>query len=220
MTLADAIRMAYYVQQINLDSIKRGVINEPDQVTSSFSASGEYILLPDMKAVDALRDQVFDTAVAQAPAAPAPQAPAPQAGNDKQAVVSPQQEEPTAEPQPAASPTPAPTPTIELPPQDAAKAEKAQVIVLNGTSIPGLAARTHEFLMLKGMRVIQEGNADNLVDYTELRVSANKPATVAYIASLLNVPASRIFNQNADPNMPADIVVIIGTDWAQKNTMP
>ena len=217
MTLQDAVRMAYYVQQINVANIRHGVINEPDQVTASFSNSGEYILQPDMQAVMALRNQTFSTQP-QVPTPPVPLTPdASTAGNNQAAAP---QVQPTAAPLPTLKPMPSLTPTIQLSAQDAAKAEKAQVIVLNGTLVKGMAARTHEYLMLKGIRVIKDGNADNPVDTTELRVSANKPATVAYLASLLNIDPSRIFNQNADPNTPADIVVIVGTDWANKNNMP
>jgi polyisoprenyl-teichoic acid--peptidoglycan teichoic acid transferase len=218
MSLQDAIRMAYYVQQIQMENIRHGVINEPDQVTASFSFSGEYILVPDMQAVMALRDETFGT-TPRIPTPPVPLTPNPPADESQAAAVDAPQDQPTAEP-PVVQPLPTEIPIVQLSPQDAAKAEKAQVIVLNGTSIPGLAGRTHEYLMLKGMRVVKDGNADNPVDYTELRVSANKPDTVAYIASLLNVPASRIFNQSADPNLPADIVVIIGSDWAENNNMP
>ena len=222
MTLQDAIRMAYYVQQINLSNVRHGVINEPDQVTASFSNSGEYILLPDMQAVNALRDQVFNTAP-QVPTPPVPlgqNAPESNTDSSNTNAAAPAQDLPTAEPLPTLPPIVTLTPTLQLSPQDAAKAEKAQVAVFNGTSIPGLAARTHEYLMLKGIRVTQEGNSDNQVDYTELRVTANKPATVTYLADLLHVSPSRIFNQNADPNTPADIIIILGTDWAGKNEMP
>jgi LCP family protein required for cell wall assembly len=220
MTLADAIRMAYYVQQINVDNVRHGVINEPDQVTASFDTLGEYILVPDMAAVNALRDQVFGVN----PQVPTPPAPLDQSiplAAAPQAQAAPAQEEqPTEIPQPTVKPVPTLTPTTPLSPQDAAKAEKAQIIVLNATSTAGLAAQTHEYLMLRGMRVIKDGNADNPVDVTELRVAANKPATVAYLADLLHVPASRIFNQNADASTPADIIIILGADWAAKNDMP
>ena len=220
MTLQDVVRLSLMVQEINMDNIHRGVLNEPDQLTQSMSWEGEYILLPDMPAVLALRNEVFgslpETSTSTASnliSTPAQAADAPVAE-----VPVPVQEEPVSVPESINLPTE--EPAITLSPQDSAKAEKAQIIIYNGTAVVGLAARTHEYLMLKGMRVIKEANADNKLDYTEIRVSSNYPATVNYLADLLKVPASRIFSQNADPDNPADIVIILGTDWANNNDMP
>ena len=218
MTLQDAIRMGIIVQQIKMENIQRGVINEPDQVTASMSWAGEYILLPDMDAVFDLRNQVFGK-VATLPT-PSAAKPNPNAAKNEANPGENAAQQPAANTPPTPEPVPTQTPAITLSPQDAAKAEKAQVIVYNGTEIPGLAARTHEFLMLKGIRVAKEANADNKVDYTEIRVSSDKQATVRYLADLLKVSPSRIFDQSADPNDPADIVVILGSDWAVNNNMP
>ena len=216
MSLQDAVRMGWAVQQIKIEDIHRGVIQEPEQATASMNNLGQYILVPDMEQIALLRDQVFGTAPMQETPQVAIQEPA--AENAVDLPV-----EDSFEPAPTEiieEPTPIPTPEPPKDPREAAKAERANVVILNGTNVVGLAARTHEFLMLKGIKVVQEGNSENKLDFTELRVSANKPDTISYLADLLNVPANRIFNQEADADTQADIIIILGSNWANENPMP
>ncbi|MCE1252130.1 MAG: LCP family protein [Anaerolineae bacterium] len=221
MSLQDAVRMAWAVQQIKIDDIHRGVIQEPDQATATLNIVGQYVLIPDMEQIAVLRDQVFSSA----PLEPTPQVAQadPAAGDTPEDVPvdSPVEEvlEPTAT-EVIEEPTPIPTPEPPKDPREAAKAERANVVILNGTSVVGLAARTHEFLMLKGIKVVEEGNSDNKLAYTELYVSTDKPDTISYLADLLKIPANRIFNQSASPDSQADITIILGSDWANENPMP
>jgi LCP family protein required for cell wall assembly len=98
------------------------------------------------------------------------------------------------------------------------KAEGARVAVLNGSSIPGLAAQTTEYLTSQGVNVVQTGNADNVSSTTEVIFHSGKPYTVKFLVDLMQINPFRVrhFFDLADP---ADIVIILGDDWAINNPM-
>jgi LCP family protein required for cell wall assembly len=68
LTILQAIRMAWIVQQVPPENIKQGVIG-PDQVTQTYSYDGQDILVPISDAIRSLRDEIFSTTGAIAPAA-------------------------------------------------------------------------------------------------------------------------------------------------------
>lgn len=68
LNLKDTISLAWTVAQIPRENIKKGIIG-PNEVTMSVSPDGMDILLPDMDAIRAVRDQVFATTSGVAPAA-------------------------------------------------------------------------------------------------------------------------------------------------------
>jgi len=102
---------------------------------------------------------------------------------------------------------------------DFAKQEAANIQVLNGSSVEGLAGRTSEYLRNQGLNVANEANADQAYASSSIIVYTGKPYTLAYLSGFLGIPTSRIFNR-FDPNSQVDIAVIIGDDWAQNNKLP
>ena len=68
LTLKETISLAWTVAQIPRENIKRGLIG-PDQTTRTFSADGLDILLPNIEAVRAVRDQVFSITSGTSPVA-------------------------------------------------------------------------------------------------------------------------------------------------------
>jgi LCP family protein required for cell wall assembly len=98
------------------------------------------------------------------------------------------------------------------------KAEGARVSVLNASSVPGLAAQTTEYLASQGVNVVQTGNADNVSSTTEVIFHSGKPYTVKFLVDLMQINPFRVrhFFDLADP---ADIVIILGDDWAINNPM-
>lgn len=68
LNLKETISLAWTVAQIPRENIKRGIIG-PNEVSISVSPDGMDILLPDMDAVRAVRDQVFATTAGVAPIA-------------------------------------------------------------------------------------------------------------------------------------------------------
>jgi polyisoprenyl-teichoic acid--peptidoglycan teichoic acid transferase len=93
------------------------------------------------------------------------------------------------------------------------QAENAPIYVYNGTDIGGLAAKTQEWLIGKGVRVAgldndptHGGKPTEIRDYGGLA-----PNTARYLAQLLGVPADRI-KPGADGLIPSGIVIVIGPD--------
>ncbi len=91
------------------------------------------------------------------------------------------------------------------------QAEAAQVEVLNGAGVEGLARSTSEWLQTQGVTVVNFDTADRsdypatvIVDYT------GKPYTTRWLAKTFNVV--NVVN-GADPNSPVDVRVILGQDW-------
>jgi LCP family protein required for cell wall assembly len=99
------------------------------------------------------------------------------------------------------------------------QAEQARVIVQNGTGQDGLASRMSEYLRNQGVNVIQEGNADQMYGQMSLIDYTGKPYTLAYLAKTMNISTSHIFSRY-DPNSPADVAVVIGTDWQNNVELP
>ena len=98
-------------------------------------------------------------------------------------------------------------------------AENARIIVLNGSSTAGLAASTADYLKSLGFNSVETGNAENYATYTEITFYTGKPYTVKYLVEMMNISEFRI-KHVLDPTRGADIVIILGDDWALSNPMP
>jgi LCP family protein required for cell wall assembly len=99
------------------------------------------------------------------------------------------------------------------------KAENARVRVLNGSSVPGLAARTEAYLKSQGVNVVETGNAEAATPSTSITFYTGKPYTLKYLVDLMKINQFRI-RHTFDPAASADIALIVGDDWAQTNSMP
>ena len=100
-----------------------------------------------------------------------------------------------------------------------ATAESARISIQNGTSDPALAQRTAEYLRGQGMNIVEETNADQVYYNSSILILNGKPYTASYMAQLMSVQSSNIYNQY-QPDSYADIVVILGQDWAGNNPLP
>ena len=91
--------------------------------------------------------------------------------------------------------------------------EGAKVEVLNGTTATSLAAETASFLQSQGIAEVTYGNATDGVTHQETIIynSTGKDYTAGFIASLLNLPTSRIQRKEI-PTGSVDILVILGQD--------
>ena len=99
------------------------------------------------------------------------------------------------------------------------KDENARVTVMNGSSVSGLAARTVDYLKSQGINVVETGNASQVSPTTQITFYNGKPYTLKFLVDLMKINKFRIRFAN-DPAVSADIVIILGDDWAQTNTMP
>jgi hypothetical protein len=99
------------------------------------------------------------------------------------------------------------------------KSEKARLAVRNGTATAGLAKDSSDYFTKQGLDVVDQSNADQTYATSLIYVYNSKPYTVRYLADLMKVPDSRIFNK-FNPDSKFDVEVILGVDWAYKNPLP
>jgi hypothetical protein len=196
MNLQQAIQLAWLGQEVKVDNIKHIVLDH-DVMTDSWSPQGWSIELPDMTKVRQLRDEIFTAT----PVVSAPQATDTSAANN-----------PTGQ-----TTSPSPVQSGDVVAQ--AKNEGAKIIVENGTEVVGLAGRTSDYLKSNGMVILDTSDAQGDYAQTTLINCTGKAETIAYLAQLMNVDASRILSQ-ASTNGQADVIVIVGQDWANHNPMP
>jgi LCP family protein required for cell wall assembly len=97
--------------------------------------------------------------------------------------------------------------------------EKSRISVQNGTQSAGLATQTSEYLKSMKLNVVEEKNADQTYDSSMIIIYTGKPYTIKYLADLMKIPSSHIFNR-FNPDSQVDVAVIVGNDWANKNPMP
>jgi hypothetical protein len=112
-----------------------------------------------------------------------------------------------------------PAPTEELSQKERIQAENARIAVLNGTSWEGLAGETADLLSSQGLNIGRIDNADHFEEKTILYDYTGNPATVQRILSLMELSESHLFHRS-DEGQEADIVLILGSDWARENTLP
>ena len=100
------------------------------------------------------------------------------------------------------------------------KRENAKVMVLNGTNIPGLAARTEAELKSYGYNVVGVGNAPDQGAYPNtllLKVSdSDTPFTESYIKKRLNLEVTDLSKEGIPGPDEADFVIIVGEDEARE----
>jgi len=210
LSLTQVIRLALIAEQIPPERIKRELINDPEQCTISWSWNGQSILLPIPNEIKKLRDQLFDTSgYGGAPLIVPTITPA---------VVEQTNTPPGSTNVPPTATAVPPTSTPVVDPITLTKREKARVQVQNGTMYPGLADRTAAYLKTKGFNVTGTANASQLAEQTTILIYTNEPGTLSYLSTIFKVSPGNIFN-SSDPKAPADIVVILGSDWSQKNPM-
>ena len=101
-------------------------------------------------------------------------------------------------------------------PAQLAQAEQARISIQNGTQNPGLAQTTGDFFRSQGLNIVEETNADQIYNTSTIIIYNGKPYTIKYLSELMDIPVSHIYNR-FDPNAYADVVVILGTKWAESN---
>lgn len=92
--------------------------------------------------------------------------------------------------------------------------ESAQIEVLNGAGVPGLAAQLAALLKEQGFDVVAIENADRS-DYAETRIIdyAGNPQTVALLAQLLNVAERNIRKETTAQPGAGNLRIIVGRDF-------
>jgi LCP family protein required for cell wall assembly len=104
---------------------------------------------------------------------------------------------------------------------DLMKQEGATVSVLNGTFTPGLAAKTADYLKSQGVNVVNIGNpAQQGGQLTQIIDKRGKPYMVKYLFDLFKVSSGSQHLIEFDPSSQADVIIVLGQDWALSNPMP
>ncbi len=107
--------------------------------------------------------------------------------------------------------------------------EAASVLVINGSGVTGVAQKTADYLKGQGMNVTGAGNMADYPDKynfpplpnrTELIVHAGKPYTIKYLMALMKFTDANQLVFDFNPSAPANIVLVVGVDWANSNSMP
>ena len=96
--------------------------------------------------------------------------------------------------------------------------EYATVLVQNGTYTAGLASQTADYLRSSELTVAEPGNANEYYEMTTIIDYTGNPHTVAMIVELMSISPENVFHRY-DVSGPADLVVIVGQDWADDNPM-
>ncbi len=97
--------------------------------------------------------------------------------------------------------------------------EAAKVAIQNGTAIAGLADKTAAYFQSQGINIVEKKNAPEQYSGSLIYVYNPKPYTLAYIADLMKVAPTNIWNK-FDPNVGVDLIVVLGNDWATNNQLP
>jgi LCP family protein required for cell wall assembly len=115
--------------------------------------------------------------------------------------------------------TPIPQPTKEPSLAESVERENAKVAVQNATTVPGLASQTADFLETKGIQVVEVGNSDKYKDETFIYDYSGNPSTIQKLFNVMNLNETHLYHRS-DPNSSVDVVIVLGADWARKNTLP
>jgi hypothetical protein len=102
-------------------------------------------------------------------------------------------------------------PLTEGTPAERMAAEGIRLAIQNGSSTPGLAADTAEFLATLGAQVVEVGNADQVYAATTLIDYTGSPHTLKYLFDLFGVLPERVFFEY-DPASQVDLLLILGED--------
>jgi len=104
---------------------------------------------------------------------------------------------------------------------DLMKQEGATVSVLNGTFTAGLAAKTADYLKSQGVNVVNVGNPEKIgYALTVVNDKRGKPYLIKYLYDLFGIASGAQHLVEFDPGAQADVVIILGDDWALSNPMP
>lgn len=120
---------------------------------------------------------------------------------------------------PSAAVAPEPEATATLSRPEYVQQENASVVVLNGTAIPGLAGDTADYLSSRGVKVNRVDNADSNTNLTLVYDYSGNPHTVDFILELLGLSKSHLYHRSGTADS-ADILIVLGSDWAAENTLP
>ncbi|MBQ4514280.1 MAG: LCP family protein [Anaerolineaceae bacterium] len=95
--------------------------------------------------------------------------------------------------------------------------EAAKVTIINGSTVPGIAEKTAEFLQRYGVQIVSiAAGTSSYANALEIRGGA--PYTAKFLKDLMSIPTSSV-TMNYTPGSDVDLVVTITDAWANSNPM-
>ncbi len=106
--------------------------------------------------------------------------------------------------------------------------EAARVVIVNGSGVEGLAARTADYLISQGMNVVGFGNTGDypstyqypFPDRTIVIFRGEGLYAMLYLQSLMEFSTQSQIIFDYDPAAEADVIVALGYDWGYDNPIP
>jgi LCP family protein required for cell wall assembly len=198
MTLSQVVKIAIAAINVPKENIKQAVIGV-DETELSVSYDGQSILLPYMDNIIEKRNSIFG-------------------GVSTPVVVTTKNTIPSSD----TTGDQAVSATQPIPVEDFGSelaSENARIVVLNGTSTEGLASRFKEYLEASNVKVQGTGNVEPGYSGIFLINHSGKEHTIKFISQMMNIPETKILNQEAS-NSEADIELIIGENWDSQFSLP
>jgi len=103
--------------------------------------------------------------------------------------------------------------------QEQMQAEGARIAVYNGSSLPGLADRTAEYLKGLGANIVQVAEINEPYAATTIIDHSGNPYALKFLVDLMHISPNKIYIR-FDPNHSADIELFLGEDWGVRNPLP
>lgn len=95
--------------------------------------------------------------------------------------------------------------------------EGARVTLVNGSTVPGIAEKTAEYLQQFGLQIVSI--AAGSTGYSNaLDIRGSTPYTAKFLKNLMNIPTAAV-TMNYDPAAGTDLVLTITDAWANSNPM-
>ena len=95
--------------------------------------------------------------------------------------------------------------------------EAAKVTLINGSTVPGIAEKTAEYLQRFGLKIVSIGTGGQAV-YNSLDIRNGAPYTAKFLSNIMSIPTSAV-TMNYDPSSDVDLVLTISDSWANAGIM-
>jgi LCP family protein required for cell wall assembly len=97
--------------------------------------------------------------------------------------------------------------------------ENAQIHVLNGSGVAGLATRTTAWLEEQGFNALESGNAAAETTVSKITIQGSCPYALRWLVETFGMTAGAI-QHDFVPDAEPDLILILGSDWATNNPIP
>jgi LCP family protein required for cell wall assembly len=97
--------------------------------------------------------------------------------------------------------------------------EAARIAIQNASNTAGLAEQTASYLQSLGFNIVGISNANGISDSSSIYIYSSKPYTLNYLSNMFGVSSASIWS-SYDPNATTDLILVVGNNWANNNSMP